>query len=371
VAGQVQGHSDDAGGHGTQRAGTPRPPVDRTQPLLGMIGIVAARAVVVGMAVRATAPVDRRLRGHVRLVRALRPAHPVVLQSVCACIPVALRAGTPPEHSAKQRSCLPGRLPGAPPPMSGRGHGSRQRIRIGWGMLIGLMARTFPATGLFAVLLAVPLLGGCAALGLPGADVALDAQPATGADGVVPTPGAEASPTFFSSNDGYALTLPAGWVGTRTNNSVSGDALDLLSSTDVTLGEEASSILDDTGARMSMLGAESADIGVAPVPPGIAILIMPTNGASDAATQKRVGDIIDGLQTVDGTIEHSVIAVAAGDAHRYDLRLQGDTLSVQVRIYLFTVGDDGVLILCGRDTSLAADTWPDVDSMIKSLRFGV
>ena len=101
------------------------------------------------------------------------------------------------------------------------------RIWTGWGILVGLMARTNALPGMLMALLAVPLVAGCSVLGLPPAGAALDALPAAGVEGDgVPTPGAEASPTFFSSNDGYALTLPAGWVGVKTKGSASDDALD-------------------------------------------------------------------------------------------------------------------------------------------------
>ena len=40
-------------------------------------------------------------------------------------------------------------------------------------------------------------------------------------------------------------------------------------------------------------------------------------------------------------------------------------------MYLFTVGDDGVLVLFGADPTLAEAAGPDMDSIIKSLRFGV
>ena len=251
-------------------------------------------------------------------------------------------------------------------------HGSRVHIRTGWGILVALMARTNTLPGLLVALMAMPLVAGCAVLGLPPTGDALDAQPAPGVDSnTAPTPGAEASPSFFSSNDGYALTLPVGWVAVDTNASATSDAIDLLSQTDAALGDEARSIMDDTGARMSMIGAESSEIGAAVVPPGIAILVMSTSGASDTSTQKRISAIVNGLVTLDGPVGHSVQSVAAGDAHRYDLTLQGDTLSIQARVYLFTVGDDGVLILFGSDPSLAAGAGPDMDSIIKSLRFGV
>ena len=109
----------------------------------------------------------------------------------------------------------------------------------------------------------------------------------------------------------------------------------------------------------------------AAVPPGIAILVLSTSGSSDSETQKRISGIVNGLATLDGPVDHSVESVAAGDAHRYDLALHGDSLSIQARVYLFTVGDDGVVILFGSDPTLAATVGADMDSIIKSLRFGV
>jgi len=246
------------------------------------------------------------------------------------------------------------------------------RIRAGWGILVALMARTNTLPGLLMALVAMPLVAGCAVLGLPPTGDALDVLPAVGVDANPDsTPAAEASPSFFSSNDGYALTLPAGWVGVKTNSNASADALDLLSATDAALGDEARTIIADTGARMSMIGTESAEVGVAAVPPGIAILVMSTGGASDNVTQKRISAIVSGLVTLDGPVDHSVESVAAGDAHRYDLTLHGDSLSIQARVYLFTVGDDGVVILFGSDPALAEAAASDMDSIIKSLRFGV
>jgi len=234
------------------------------------------------------------------------------------------------------------------------------------------MTRTNPFPGLLMALLAVPLVAGCAVLGLPPAGAALDVQPAAGVDGNdVPTAAPQASPSFFSSNDGYALTLPPGWVGVKTNSGDAADALDLLSATDPALGDQARTILDDTGAKMSMIGTESAEVGAVAVPPGIAILLLPTNGSSDNEIQKRISGIVNGIVTLDGQVAHSVESVAAGDAHRYDLAFHGDSLSIQARVYLFTVGDAGVVILFGSDPTLADSAGTDMDSIIKSLRFGV
>lgn len=234
------------------------------------------------------------------------------------------------------------------------------------------MARTTALPGMLMAILAVPLVAGCSVLGLPPAGAALDALPAAGVEGDgAPTPGAEPSPTFFSSNDGYALTLPAGWVGVKTKGSASADVMDALSGSDAALADEALAILEATGARMSMIGAKSTAIAPESVPPGIAILVMSTDGDSDEDTQQRLAVVIDGLSTIDGPVDHSVISVAAGDADEYLLAVRGDDVSVRLKVYLFTVGDDGVVVLFGADPAVFDDAESDMDAIIKSLRFGV
>ena len=98
---------------------------------------------------------------------------------------------------------------------------------------------------------------------------------------------------------------------------------------------------------------------------------MSTDGNSDEDTQERLAAVIDGLSTVDGPIDHSVISVAAGDADEYLLAVRGDELSVRLKLYLFTVGDDGVVVLFGAEPSVFDDAESDMDAIIKSLRFGV
>ena len=70
-------------------------------------------------------------------------------------------------------------------------------------------------------------------------------------------------------------------------------------------------------------------------------------------------------------VERTVASVRAGDAQRYDLTVAGDLLTVQLRAYLFTVGDDGFIVLFGSDPALAAGAASDMEAIVKSLRFGV
>lgn|GEM_PF-2872620 len=248
------------------------------------------------------------------------------------------------------------------------------RIRAGWGILLGLMARITALPGLLVALLAVPLVSGCAALNLPTAGDALDVLPAVGVEGDVPTPGADSSPTFFSSNDGYALTLPAGWIATKTNGNASRDAFGQLEQQDAALAADATTVMDATGAHLSMAGVDTADLAgltEGTLPRGVVIMVMSTNGASDDETQQELGGIVDALGTLNGPVTQGVASVAAGDAHTYDFVVTGDGMSIHARAYLFTVGDDGVIVLFGADPSVVLVDDSDVLSIIKSLRFGV
>lgn len=244
------------------------------------------------------------------------------------------------------------------------------RIRIGWGILVALMARTNTLAGLLMALVAMPLVAGCAVVGLPQGG-AFDALPASGVgNDALASPAT--TPTFFSSNDGYALTLPPGWVADKTNNRDSQTALTALGVADAVLAAQVRTVLDETDARMSMIAIDGgSSLATGPVPTGMAVLMMSAAGGTDRETEQRVADVVDSLTVVDGSIKHSVSSYAAGDAHRFDMLASGDSLSVLVRVYLFTVGDDGVIVVFGCDPSLAAASEPDMDAIIKSLRFGI
>jgi hypothetical protein len=232
------------------------------------------------------------------------------------------------------------------------------------------MQRVTLRSGLLAAVIAVPLIAGCSALGLPDAPTSLDITgPADAADPAAtfaPVP----SPVQVSSNDGYSLTLPAGWVGGRTNNEATRAVLAAISGDDPLLGTEASALYGATDADLSMVAADGSEVGLVPVPSVMAILVIPSQRGSDD-TQRRVEDILAGLATATSEVERTVASVRAGDAQRYDLTVAGDLLTVQLRIYLFTVGDDGFIVLFGSDPAIAAGAASDMEAIVKSLRFGV
>lgn len=235
-------------------------------------------------------------------------------------------------------------------------------------MLSVLMSRSPVKSGLLAASLVLPLLSGCSALGIPdGAPLDLDAAAPEALDPAATSP--QPSPIEVSSKDGYTLTLPAGWVSTRTNGETTRAALAELAISDALLGAEAAELYEATGADMSMVAVDAAEMGLGPWPAVMAVLVVPTPRGSDS--QQLLDDVLGGLGSVTSEIERSVTSVRAGDAQQYDLTLSGDVLTAQLRVYLFTIGDDGIVILFGSDPAFSGDSAPDMDAIIKSLRFGV
>lgn len=240
-----------------------------------------------------------------------------------------------------------------------------------WGMLSVLMPRIPVPSGLLVAAIVVPLLAGCSALGLPDSATSLDTG-AAGLDALDPGPTTAPvpSPTRISSKDGYTLMLPGGWVGTRTNGETTRAVLEAVTTGDPLLGGEASALYEATGADLSMVAVDARAGSLVPLPPVMAILIVPSNGDS-YDTEQRVDDVLAGLATVTSEVERSVTSVRAGDARRYDLTVAGDLLTVQLRAYLFTIGDDGIIVLFGSDPAFAGSASADMEAIVKSLRFGV
>jgi len=233
------------------------------------------------------------------------------------------------------------------------------------------MSRHPIKSGLLAAVVVVPLLAGCSALGLPDSATTLDAAAAVpGELDAASTPVPAASPLQVSSSDGYSLTLPAGWVATRTNGEATRAVLEALTTGDALLGEEARALYGVTDADLSMVATDTTEIGSAAVPSVMAILVIPSQRGSDD-TQQQLDGLLATLTTVTSEVERSVASVRAGDAQRYDFTVSGDILTVQLRLYLFTIGDDGIIVLFGSDPAIAGDASPDMDAIVKSLRFGV
>lgn len=241
----------------------------------------------------------------------------------------------------------------------------------GWGMLSVLMSRIPAIPGLLAAAIVVPMLAGCSALGIPDPAAGLDVG-AMAPDPIDPVATLEPlpSPVQVSSKDGYSLILPAGWVGIRTNGEATREALGSLTTQDFLLGEQASALYEATDADLSMVATDADEIGFAPWPSVMAVLVIPSQRGSDD-TERRVDESLANLEVLTSEVERTVVSVRAGDARRYDLTVAGDLLTAQLQVYLFTVGGDGIIVLFASDPAFAGNASTDVEAIVKSLRFGV
>jgi hypothetical protein len=229
---------------------------------------------------------------------------------------------------------------------------------------------------LVLTLLAVPFLSACSALGIPPlpGQALLGAASSSSAPGTTPGTGAATplalTPTFFSTSDGYAMTLPAGWGAVRVAPNAAAGLLDVLNANDASLAGFARGILAATGARLSMVGADLLDASLV-VPPGVLCLVLPTHGATNDDVEATVQQDIATSPAVDGAVSHTVITVPAGDAHRFELQVRGSGAPVRLRVYLFLVGADAVVLVFGASASGFDAASPSFDAIVKSLRFGV
>lgn len=240
------------------------------------------------------------------------------------------------------------------------------------------MRRVAAVPSLALALLTLPIVAGCAALGLPPMVDGV-AAPLPGADALTPgssgepaaSPEVAFGPAFVTSDDGYALTLPEGWAGVGVAPDGEQGALDALLAADPALGAAAGELIDTVSARVSMVAVDVAAADGVSMPPGVAVLIIPTRDVADDAMAELVGALIGRSAVVVDGVDHKVVTLPAGDADRFDLVARGDVGPVRLRIYLFSVGDDGVVVAFAVPGTELSRGQPAVDEIIKSLIFGV
>jgi hypothetical protein len=243
------------------------------------------------------------------------------------------------------------------------------------------MRSSVAAPGLALALLALPALSGCAELGIGGLTGGADGQAAAlavassdpgavpGPDGV-PTP--PPAPTFFSSPDGYALTLPAGWLGARVSSDQVDGLLSALAAVDRGLARAARSALAASGSRLSMVAGDVASLERGALPAAAMVLVLPTSGVPDDVAGQLVAELISRIRGVGPQVSRSVVTIPAGDATRFDFDVTpAGSIPVAVRCYLFSIGGDALVVAFAAPADVMSDAAPSFEQIIRSLRFGV
>jgi hypothetical protein len=233
--------------------------------------------------------------------------------------------------------------------------------------------------GGIALALTVPLVGGCSALGFPELPPSSSTpfgvtfgDPAPSPDPAA-TPAPVQTPGYFASVDGYSLTLPVGWAAVDVDPGKAGALVGLLATTDPILADLASLTLDETGAELSMLGADlvAATTTTTTTPPAMVVLGLRTRGQPRDAVRRSLEAIVTEVPALEGEVEHEVVALEAGDAHRYALTVVGEASSLRLQAYVFRVGGDTFIVAFFAPVELWDGTVPLFDGIVDTLRFGV
>lgn len=245
------------------------------------------------------------------------------------------------------------------------------------------MAPVSRLTRLLLVVLAVPVLTGCAALGLPempgtaltpfgGAAVEASVAPDASGQPGVPTIGAGT----IASADGYSLDIPADWGASDLSGDDGLALADAIALVEPTLGALGRAALESEFALQSRtrLSLVAVDLtATAPGGPGPAVIVatMRTRGMDKAAARNAVEDLLAQSPLVVGP-SHSVEGLPAGDAHRYDATIASETgMTLRFQIYVFRVGGDSFVIAAAAPEDQFDASQLTFDGIIKSLRFGV
>ena len=226
---------------------------------------------------------------------------------------------------------------------------------------------------LLLAILAIPALSGCAALGLPdlpgstllpfGSDV-VDLSPAPDASS------APAAVGYVASADGYSLSIPGGWGALDLSGEDAFALADAVALVDPRLGELARTGLERSDARLSLVAADLVAAAAGGYSPGVLVTTMRTRGMEKGAARNLVEDLLAEAPLAADPI-HSVEGLPAGDAHRYDAIVLGDTVDLQLRIHVFRVGGDSFVVAAVAPDDQFEGAQPVFDRIVKSLRFGV
>ncbi len=231
-----------------------------------------------------------------------------------------------------------------------------------------------PAATAALALSSAVLLGGCAALGLAaplpaGADLPAIAG-ASPLPALSPVPAPDASPGYLASRGGWTIELPAGWTATELGMLDAAAAGALISVIEPDLAPLASEGLTLGAARIALLAVDARIALTGALPPAVVLVAIPTRGLPRDTARSLVETLLSAAPVLD-TPRHSVVPHPAGDAHRWELVLAGAAGPLAVRAELLRVAGDGWLILSVAPEPLAEAARPDLELIVRSLRFGI
>lgn len=237
-----------------------------------------------------------------------------------------------------------------------------------------MTSRTTPV-GVLVVALAGLIAMGCSAqtsavfdalldpAGAPVSPIETVTDPSEDADSVV-------DPMWWPHPDGYAMVLPAGWVGIAVDDSGAIQMMDALESANPVLAERMQGVLLVTNSRISAIATGSlAGDGVSPV---MLVLAQPTEDRGAHAVKSLVKEQIAGLPGLSAGPFRDDVTLPAAKGVQFDYSiLDPDLGSLQVRSYLFRFASEAYLVSFVARTEDFEAAEPLFAAIAASLRFGV
>lgn len=237
-----------------------------------------------------------------------------------------------------------------------------------------MTSRTTPV-GILVLALTGLLAIGCNAQTSAVFEALLDpaGSPASPAEAAaVPTDAVDdaANPMWWPHPDGYAMVLPAGWIGVALDEADAGRMMDALEAANPLLAARIEGVLIGTNTRVSAVAAAAiVEAGLSPL---LIVLAQPTVDLGAHAVKTLVKEQIAGLPgLVAGPFRDDVMLPAAKGV-RFDYTIDDpDVGSLQVRSYLFRFASEAYLVSFVASVDAFEEAEPIFEAIAASLRFGV
>lgn len=181
----------------------------------------------------------------------------------------------------------------------------------------------------------------------------------------------DATPTWWSHPDGYAMTLPAGWAGAAISGSQSGRLVDAIAGTYPGAAERVAAVLQATNSRVVAVAADLASAGE--VSPLLLVIAQPTDGFRARAVKNRVHEQISALPGLQGIPGKYDVRLPAGSGVRFEYTVDDPELgTLRAHSYLFRFGGHAYLVsFVASQDAFDAEAESAFEAIIASLRFGI
>jgi hypothetical protein len=178
------------------------------------------------------------------------------------------------------------------------------------------------------------------------------------------------SPTWWAHPHGYAMSLPAGWVGLDLESSAADELLSALDDAFPGAAERVRAVLALTGARASMIAVDLDDDRE--IPAMMVVLAEDATGIRPRQLKVLIGDQVANLPGLRGTPVRTDERRNEAASVRFDYVIDDPDLgSLRVRSSLYRYGGQAYLVSFMAPESAFDAARTDFDLIAASVRFGI